>query len=174
MSPQNAKLTGVERHLAPDDIVVSKTDIKGRITYANQVFLDIAGYTEKEVIGRPHNIVRHPEMPRAIFKLLWDTISQGNEIFAYVVNRSKNGDHYWVFAHVTPTFDRDGTIINYHSSRRAPRREAIEKVRSVYRAILEEEVRQNDSKSAVAAGAELLMRKFIGTGNSYESLVFSL
>ena len=97
MTPFNATLTGVERHLAPHDIVVSKTDIKGRITYANQVFLDIAGYVEKEVIGRPHNIVRHPEMPRAVFKLLWDTISQGNEIFAYVVNRAKNGDHYWVW-----------------------------------------------------------------------------
>ena len=131
MTPFNATLTGVERHLAPDDIVVSKTDTKGRITYANQVFLDIAGYVENEVVGRPHNIVRHPEMPRAVFKLLWDTISQGNEIFAYVVNRAKNGDHYWVFAHVTPTFDQSGKIISYHSSRRAPRREAVEKVRTV-------------------------------------------
>ena len=174
MTPFNATLTGVERQLTPDDIVVSKTDIKGRITYANQVFLDIAGYVEKEVIGRPHNIVRHPEMPRAVFKLLWDTISQGNEIFAYVVNRAKNGDHYWVFAHVTPTFDQGGAIINYHSSRRAPRREAVEKVRTVYRTILEEEMRHSDPKSAAAAGAEMLMRKFVGTGNSYEDLVFSL
>ncbi len=174
MTPLNATLTGVERHLAPDDIVVSKTDTKGRIIYANQVFLDIAGYVEKEVVGRPHNIVRHPEMPRAVFKLLWDTISQGNEIFAYVVNRSKNGDHYWVFAHVTPTFDQSGNIISYHSSRRAPRREAVEKVRTVYRSILDEEVRYNDPKSAAAAGAEMLMRKIVGTGNSYEDLVFSL
>ena len=167
-------LTRVERTLAPDDIVVSKTDTKGRITYANKVFLDIAGYTEEETLGRPHNIVRHPEMPRAVFKLLWDTIGNGQEIFAYVVNRAKNGDHYWVFAHVTPTFDRDGTITSYHSSRRAPRREAIGAVQSVYKELLEEEAKHGNHKSAAAAGFDLLTRKFIGTGSTYEDFVFSI
>ena len=174
VAPPIFTLTRVERILAPDDIVVSKTDTKGKITYANKVFLDLAGYTEKETLGRPHNIVRHPEMPRAVFKLLWDTISKGQEIFAYVVNRAKNGDHYWVFAHVTPTFDRDGTISSYHSSRRAPRREAISAAQTVYKELLEEEAKHGDPKSAAAAGFDLLNRKFIGTGSTYEDFIFSI
>jgi PAS domain S-box-containing protein len=96
-------LTGVERTFVENEIIVSKTDLKGRITYANDVFIKLAGFTETELLGQPHSIIRHPEMPRCVFKLLWDTIAEGGEIFAYVVNRSKNGDHYWVFAHVTPT-----------------------------------------------------------------------
>jgi len=167
-------LSGVERILAPDAIVVSKTDTKGRITYANLTFLEIAGYTEKEVLGRPHNIVRHPDMPRTVFKLLWDTIEQRQEIFAYVINRAKNGDHYWVFAHVTPTFDAAGTITSFHSSRRCPQRKAVETVKSVYRELRDEEARHASPKDAVAAGIALLTNKFIGAGGSYEDLVFSL
>ena len=86
--------TGVERSFSPDEIIVSKTDTKGIITYANKIFLDIAGYTEDEVLGKPHNMIRHPDMPRCIFELLWQTIQQKKEIFAYVVNMAKNGDHY--------------------------------------------------------------------------------
>ena len=108
-------LTGVERTFGADEIIVSKTDTKGRLTYVNQLFQTIADYKEDELIGQPHNIVRHPDMPRCVFKLLWDTIASGNELFAYVVNRCKFGDHYWVFAHVTPTFDAQGQITGFHS-----------------------------------------------------------
>jgi len=174
MTTTKPPLTGKERFLAPDDIIVNKTDTKGRITYANLTFLNIADYTEKEVIGQPHNIVRHPDMPRSVFKLLWDTIADGNEIFAYVLNRAKNGDHYWVFAHVTPTFDTKGTIVGYHSSRRCPQRKAVEAVMPVYRELLNEEARHSNPKEAAAAGVELLTHKFIGAGGSYEYLVFSL
>ena len=170
----NVVVTGVERKLDVNGIVVSKTDAKGRITYANQTFLDIAGYTEREVIGQPHNIVRHPGMPRAVFKLLWDTIQGGREIFAYVINRAKNGDHYWVFAHVTPTFDGDEKILGYHSSRRAPKSSALDTVRAVYGELLQEEAKHSNPKDAAEAGIQLLTRKFIAAGDSYEDLVFSL
>ena len=76
-------LTGVERTFPEDEFIVSKTDTKGRITYANDVFLKISGFTEDEIVGQPHSIIRNPEMPRCVFKLLWDTIGSGNEIFAY-------------------------------------------------------------------------------------------
>ena len=109
MSVSAIKPTGIERTFGEDEIIVSKTDLKGRITYANQVFLRIPGYTEKEVLGQPHNIIRHPDMPRCVFKLLWDTLEARREIFAYVINMACNGDHYWVFAHVTPTFEPTGT-----------------------------------------------------------------
>lgn len=91
---QQHHVTGKEVFFKPEEIIVSKTDLKGRITYANRVFLDISGFTEAELLGKPHSILRHPEMPRCVFKLLWDTIQNGSEIFAYVINRCKNGDHY--------------------------------------------------------------------------------
>lgn len=90
--------TGVERRFGEDELIVTKTDLKGRITYCNEVFVRMSGYTEQECLGEPHNIIRHPDMPRCVFKLLWDTIQGGQEIFAYVLNLSKNGDHYWVLA----------------------------------------------------------------------------
>ena len=74
--------TGVERFFPEDEVIVSKTDVKGRITYANETFLNIAGYTEEEVLGQPHSMIRHPDMPRCVFKLLWDTIKARSEIFA--------------------------------------------------------------------------------------------
>ena len=101
----------------PDsEIIVSKTDLKGRITYANQTFCHVAGYDEAELLGQQHSIVRHPDMPRAVFKLLWDTLGEGKEIFAYVKNMTKHGDYYWVFAHVTPSYDGAGKLVGYHSS----------------------------------------------------------
>ena len=82
MTTLNPSLTGVERHFDDDEIIVSKTDLKGRITYGNRVFFRLAGYTEKECLGQPHSLIRHPEMPRCIFKLLWDTVEDKQEIFA--------------------------------------------------------------------------------------------
>jgi PAS domain S-box-containing protein len=128
MSDRAVPTTGVEVYFESDDIIVSKTDPKGYITYANDVFLDIAGYTEAEVLGQPHSMIRHPDMPRAVFKLLWQTIQAGEEIFAFVMNRAKNGDHYWVLAHVTPSFDASGKLTGYHSNRRVPNRNSIETV----------------------------------------------
>ena len=105
MARPTAAPTGRERMFGEDEIIVSKTDLKGRITYANSVFLRVAGYAEEDVLGQPHSMIRHPGMPRAVFKLLWETIAGGREIFAYVKNMARDGDHYWVFAHVTPSFD---------------------------------------------------------------------
>ncbi|MBL4885738.1 MAG: PAS domain S-box protein [Planctomycetaceae bacterium] len=81
MKEPSIVLTGIEQTFKEDEIIVSKTDLKGIITYANPVFLRVAGYSEREVLGRPHNLIRHPAMPRCVFKLLWDTLEQGEEIF---------------------------------------------------------------------------------------------
>jgi len=120
-------LHGKEVFFSRDDLIVSKTDCDGRITYANQTFLDVAGYEESDCIGQQHNIIRSPYMPRAVFKLLWSTLKTGREIFAYVVNSTKAGDHYWVIAHVTPSV-RNGTTVGYHSTRRVPNAETIRNV----------------------------------------------
>lgn len=167
-------LTGVERKLADREIIVSKTDLKGRITYCNDVFLRMAGFKESELLGAPHSIIRHPAMPRCVFKLLWDTLAKGEEIFAYVVNRSQNGDHYWVFAHVTPDLDENGQAVGYHSNRRSVTPQAVATVAALYKTLLEEESRHGDRKAGMAAAGEILGKVLAEKGVSYEQLVLSL
>ncbi|HYG89984.1 MAG TPA: PAS domain-containing protein [Azospirillum sp.] len=174
MARRDVPLTGVERFFEPDEVIVSKTDLKGRITYANCVFQRVAGYREEELLGQPHAIVRHPDMPRCVFKLLWDTLAAGQEIFAYVVNRAKNGDHYWVFAHVTPSYDETGRVVGYHSSRRVPDRSAIDKVVPLYRTLLEIEEKHADRKQGMAAAFATVVALLREKGIGYDEFVFSL
>jgi PAS domain S-box-containing protein len=166
--------TGHERFFATDDVIVSKTDLTGKITYANNVFLNIAGYEEHEVLGQPHSLIRHPDMPRAVFKFMWDTLGAEKEIFAYVVNMAKNGDHYWVFAHVTPTFGADGQTIGYHSNRRVPDAAPVAKVKQIYAALLAEERKYTDKRQQLEAGTALLLRTLQGTWMDYDEFVWSL
>ena len=92
----SAATTQVEHELSPHRPIVTKTDLKGKITSANPAFVEISGFTHEELIGQPHNVVRHPDMPRAVFKFLWERILDGHEAFAYVNNLARNGDNYWV------------------------------------------------------------------------------
>ena len=114
------------REMKENDFIVSKTDTKGRITYVNKIFMTMAEYTEEELLGKPHSIIRHPDMPKAVFKLLWDRIQNKEEIFAFVVNKTKNNNSYWVFANVTASLDVNGNIIGYFSVRRKPSHKALE------------------------------------------------
>ena len=166
--------TGRERHFGDDEIIVSKTDARGIITYANEVFLRVAGYTEAEVLGQPHNLIRHPDMPMCVFKVLWDTISSGKEIFAYVVNQAKCGDHYWVLAHVTPTRDESGKIIGYHSNRRTAHPDAVRTIEGIYRELRRVEAAHSNSDAAMQAGIEHLLKTLASVGMSYDEFVFSL
>ena len=162
-----------ERLMRENDFIVSKTDLKGRITYGNGIFIEFSGYTEQELFGAQHNIIRHPDMPRAAFKLAWDTIQAGREFFGYVKNMSKDGSFYWVFTHITPDFDPKGTIAGYYSVRRCPRREAVEKIVPVYAQMLAAE-RAAGARDAIAAGTEVLVGVLKQSGMSYEQLVFAL
>jgi len=174
MSSEKSYLTGREIIFGQDEIIVSKTDERGVITYSNHVFQRVAGYTEEELLGAPHNIIRHPAMPKAVFKLLWDTIKSGREIFAYVLNRAKNGDEYWVFAHVTPSYDVRGRRIGYHSNRRCPHRDAIDKVTKLYKLMLAEEKKHSSSAMAMEASTKLLLSELDKSGLNYEQFVFTL
>nr|WP_211247354.1 PAS domain-containing protein [Cryptosporangium arvum] len=165
--------SGVERTMAEDELIVSKTDARGIMTYVNDVFLRVSAYPESEVLGQPHNMIRHPDMPRCVFKLLWDTIKSGQEIFAYVVNLAGDGAHYWVLAHVTPSFGPGGQIIGYHSNRRTPDRAGMDVIRPLYGQLAAEERRHAKSSDALAASAAMLARKAEEHGG-YERFVWSL
>ncbi|HYG85153.1 MAG TPA: PAS domain-containing protein [Azospirillum sp.] len=174
MARPGTHLTGQERTFQPDEIIVSKTDLKGIITYANDVFIRVSGFDEEELLGKPHNLIRHPDMPRCVFKLLWDTLAAGKEIFAYVVNRAKNGDHYWVFAHVTPVIGSGGAICGYHSSRRVPSRAAVDKATGLYAALRAEEAKHPNPKDGMAAAGAMLESILRDKGTTYDEFVFTL
>jgi PAS domain S-box-containing protein len=172
--PSNIQLTNHERTFPEDDVIVSKTDLKGKITYVNRTFIGVSGYSEEELLDQPHNIIRHPDMPRCVFKLMWDTLESRHEIFAYVINLSKNGDHYWVFAHVTPSFDPSGRAVGYHSNRRVPDRRGVDLFADVYRQLKNEEMKHSDPKRGMEAGGQLLQRMMSEKNTSYDEFVFSL
>lgn len=155
--PTTPALTGVERRFKDGEVIVTKTDLKGCITYANDIFQRASAVTERQALGQSHNFIRHPDMPRSIFKLMWDTISAGQELFAYVVNRAMNGDHYWVYAHVTPSFNKAGDIIGYHSNRREPGRQILEQdIIPFYAQLRDVEASAGSPKQALAAGSEAI------------------
>mgnify|MGYP005644196063 FL=1 len=172
MASNDLSVTGVERFFEDGEIIVSKTDLKGRMTYTNDVFLKIAGFTERECFQQPHSMIRHPDMPRCIFKLLWDTLQNGQEIFAYVVNRARNGDHYWVLAHVTPSWDTSGNIIGYHSNRRAPDRQIVtESIIPLYAQLLAEEQKHSNSKEGMAASTGMVVDLLTQNNLEYDQFI---
>jgi len=172
---RDTSLTGTEQFFGEDEIIVSKTNLKGHLTYCNDVFLRLAGYTEKECLGQPHSMIRHPDMPRCIFGLLWETIQDGREIFAYVMNRCKNGDHYWVNAHVTPSRDGSGKVVGYHSSRRVPDRQILDGVIiPLYKDLLAEEQRHSNRKSGLEASSDMVAGMLKEKNLEYDEFIQTL
>lgn len=165
--------TAVEKIMREDDFIVSKTDTTGRITYGNRIFIEFSGYSERELLGAQHNIIRHPDMPRGVFKLLWDTIQNKEEINAYVKNMAKDGSFYWVFANVTPNFGPDGAIVGYTSVRRKPKAEAVRLLSEVYRTMLEIEKRVGP-REAIAASQKYLFDLLAEKKVSYSEFVLSI
>ena len=165
---------GREVTFETDEVIVSKTDRRGVIVYANDVFQRVSGYAEAELLGQPHNLIRHPDMPACVFKLLWETLEKGEEIFAYVNNLARDGRNYWVFAHVTPSYDQAGNIVGYHSNRRVPHADALAKVKPLYADLLEAERRAGERRAGLAASTVLLERKLAAADLTYGEFVFSL
>ncbi len=159
---------GRELILAPDILITSKTDLKGKIIYCNEDFKLYSGYVEQELFMRPHNIVRHPDMPRCIFKLLWDNIQEGKEVFAFVKNLTKQKSYYWVFANVTPSYNSQREIIGYYSVRRKASRRALEFVIPLYARLLEAE------KQGMQAGEMLLQQSIQSFHKPYNEFIYTL
>ena len=127
----NQPVTGHEFELKDDHFLISRTDLKGRITYANPAFVEVSGFSHEELIGSPHNLVRHPDMPPEAFANLWETLEKGESWRGLVKNRRKNGDHYWVDASATPIIE-DGTLVGYASLRIKAPRDAIDRAEAAY------------------------------------------
>ncbi len=131
------QITGREKKVASHQMLVSKTDAKGVIMFANDNFVDVSGYSMEELVGQPHSILRHPDMPRAIFYHMWDSIKHGNNIMAVVKNKTKRGDHYWVTTDFEIRRDREGRIQSYIAFRHAAPRHVVREIEPLYASMLE-------------------------------------
>lgn len=155
--------------LQPNDFIVSKTDLKGNITYCNQIFIKLSKYSEEELIGAPHNLIRHPDMPRVVFKLLWGRIQNKKEIFAFVKNLSKDGGYYWVFANVTASLDANGNIVGYYSVRRKPNETGIKAASDLYAKLV-----QLEKSEGMSASEKYLFGILEEKGIGYDEFIVSL
>ena len=145
---KNLPVTGQERIYGQETAIVSITDLKGVITYVNQDFVDVSGFSEDELLGQSQNIVRHPDMPPEAFEDLWQTIKSGRPWRGVVKNRCKNGDFYWVDAFVTPVVKGD-RVVAYQSVRTRPDPGSIQKAESVYRKLLTKQIRHLPRRHSV-------------------------
>lgn len=162
-----------EKVMREDDFIVSKTDLAGRITYGNRIFIEFSGYSEEELLGAQHNIIRHPDMPRAAFALAWRLIKSEQEFFGFVKNMAKDGSFYWVFTHITPSYDERGKVVGYLSVRRKPNASVISTVAGLYQQMLEIEKRMGPHK-AIEASTQFLLDFLAEKGTAYEELVLAL
>ena len=119
--------------------LISETDTKGNITFVNRKFVEMTGYDKKEVVGQPHAILRHPDMPKIAFKQMWSIIKEGKVWDGYVKNLRKDGKYYWVDVHIVPKKDENGTIIGYIASRKVTDPKRLESTILQYKKLLEEE-----------------------------------
>ena len=163
-----------EKKLGDEDFIVSKTDTTGRITYANRIFMEIAGYPEHELLGIQHNIIRHPEMPRGVFRFMWDTLKAGDEFFGFAKNLCADGGFYWVFVNITPDYDKSGKLQGYYSVRRKPPQAALNVLIPIYKEMLAIEKRSSAKEAPDKSIAYLVDVVSQSGAKSYDSLVLNL
>ncbi len=156
-----------EIKLNPKRYIVSKTDAKGIIEYGNDYFVEVSGYKESELIGKPHSIVRHPDMPRVVFKMMWDRINRAQNIMAVVKNMAKDGSYYWVVTEFEPKVDPiTNEIISHTAFRKAAPQEAIDTMAPIYQKLLEIE------KDGGMEASEKYLRGFLEEkGKTYDEFI---
>lgn len=132
-----------EIKLDPSKTIMSKTTPKGIIEYANEYFMEISGYEEYELMGQPHNVIRHPDMPKVIFKVMWERLHNGENIHALVKNLSKDGRYYWVLTNFETRFDDDGNVISHYARRKAAPGSAVFQIEKLYKTLRAIEEKQS-------------------------------
>lgn len=157
----------MEKELSSNDFIVTKTDVKGNITYANKQFLDIVNAKEKNLLNKPHNIVRHPDMPKAIFKYLWQQLKLEKEVFAFVKNKTFDGGYYWVFANISVSYDLSSNVIGYYSVRRKVNPKSKSIIENLYKEMLKIE-----KTKGVDASFKILEEKL--QGKQYDEFILNL
>jgi len=160
---------GKEIKLDPSQTIMSKTDARGVIEYANEYFMEISGYQEYELMGQPHNIIRHPDMPKVIFKEMWKRLSKGENIYALVKNLAKNGDFYWVLTSFETKYDENGKIVSHYARRKAAPSNAIFQIEKLYKTLVSIEKTQ---------GLEVAEKYFLGMleekNKNYDSFILDI
>ena len=156
--------TDVEHEVTSVDMIVSKADEKGNITYTNPIFMKISGYTQGELLDQPHAILRHPDMPKVIFKYLWENIQAGKDVNAYVKNLCKDGGFYWVLAQVRVAKNPDGSFRNYVSTRKCITAGAKDAISGLYTKLLDIE-----NSDGVEASEKALMDFLAENGQSTDT-----
>lgn len=159
--------------LRQDEMIISKTDLQGKLTYANRAFMRVANYSELQILGQNHNIIRHESMPRGVFHGLWKTLKSGREFFGFVKNKTADGDYYWVFANITPDVI-EGETVGYYSVRRAPSTQAVQCIEEIY-----QQMRERESKADRQSAPEQSWNWMVGMVErqhqlSYEQYVIGL
>ena len=160
--------------MADDEFIVSKTDLRGYITYANRTFMKMAVLSEDQLLNVNHNIIRHPDMPKGVFKFVWMTIKKEQEFFGYVKNLRSDGRYYWVFANITPEYDENGKLSGYLSVRRKPPASAIKAIEPIYKQMIEIETLASSNKVAEDKSIEFLLQQLEDLNVEYQDLVISL
>lgn len=168
------KIRNEEVKLIDEEFIVSKTDLTGRITYANRIFMEICSYSEPELLGIQHNIIRHPDMPRGVFRFLWSTIETGQEFFGFVKNLCADGRFYWVFANITPEYDANGKLIGYLSVRRKPSQKSIDVITPIYKEMLNIEHQSSSKKTAPDESIAYLLQQLKNMKVEYQPFVLDL
>lgn len=164
------KVKNEEINLDPNKFIVSKTDPKGIISYVNDYFIDVVGYSKDELINKPHNIIRHPDMPKIVFKMMWDRINKGQNIKAIVKNLAKDGRYYWVLTDFEPKYDPlTNEIVSHTAYRKAAPRKAIETIIPIYAKLVEIE------KELGMKGSQIFLVDFLEQKNtSYDKFIDDL
>lgn len=163
-TPKNEEIT-----VSPKKTIVSRTDEKGIIRFVNDYFKEIAGYNEDELIGQPHNVIRHPDMPKVIFKHLWDELKQGHDVRAIIKNLAKDGRYYWVITNFYPLYDDNGKIIGYYARRKAVPQHVKEEVAKLYKTL-----KSLEEQGGMEASEKYLQQWLKDHNTTYQDYVESL
>jgi PAS domain S-box-containing protein len=160
-----------EKEMPEEEFLVLKTDLKGTMIYGNRSFIEFSGYEEKELIGQPHKMLRHPDMPRAIFRLMWETLEDNREFFGYLKYLRKDGSYFWSFANLTPSFDDNQKVNGSFSVQRKPHPKRVAFFSDLYQKMVAVEKQYSTDKEMMDASTEVLNDAL--NGRDYDEFIFN-